>query len=77
MNTKQLRALQRLTNMIEDRVGSHTAMTYAVLPVETSEALVFSASNATQLRWYENACDFFAIIGPRGGVQKYDGNIAL
>ncbi len=77
MNTKQLRALQRLTNMIQDCVGSHTAMTYRVLPVETSEALIFSASNATELRWYEECRDFFAIIGPRGGVQKYDGNITL
>ena len=77
MNTQQLRALRRLTDKIQDRVGGYTVMAYTVLPIETSDALVFSATNSAELRWYEDERNFFAIIGPRGGVQKYDGNITL
>jgi hypothetical protein len=39
---------------------------------------LFAATNIHgDLAWFQNTADFFAIVGPRGGIKKYEGNMSL
>lgn len=85
MNKAQKKCLQRLTQRIQflhDRIKYDGRMAYRITETEAG-GLVFSARNAGGegsgggLRWFETTRDFYAIIGPKGGVRKYEGNIQL
>lgn len=79
MKPSQIKALTRLTNRIstQHKEMHHDGdIVFRIQPCGAeSEALVFTATNNSGLRWFETFYSYFAIIGPRGAVDKYEGNI--
>lgn len=76
MNKKQTIAVQWLTNKIND-LHHDGDFTFSV-SVDEYDSILFSATNVYgDLRWFETTSDFYAFIGPRGGIKKYMGNIKI
>lgn len=79
MNDAQKRRLQSLTRNIDRYYGparkiNEAPFTFAAEALP-SGTILFTATNNNGLRWYETTYTFHALIGPRGGVKKYAGNI--
>lgn len=86
MNKSQIHKLQILTNRIQryHQIFKDGVMSYRIILLPDG-AVNFVATNIHGgegggggcLRWYETTRNYFAIIGTRGGVRQYEGNIKL
>lgn len=75
MTKTQATKLQALTTKLARRPVDG-ALCFYVQP--SGDSLIFAATNVyADLKWFDSTADFYAIIGPRGGVRKYAGNLSL
>ena len=75
MTKSQVTKLQALTTKLARRPVDGSLCFY-VQP--SGDSLIFAATNIyADLQWFERTADFYAIIGPRGGICKYAGNLSL
>lgn len=78
MNANQKRKLQWLTSKIQAEYGRESNGLFSFEVTEAAgNTLVFCASNTTGLRWFQTWYSFHAVIGVRGGVRQYQGNIKV
>jgi len=76
MNAKQQSAIRRATNLLS-RCYHQGRLSFKVEQI-SEDAILFTATNIHgDLDWWQKTADFFAIVGPRGGIKKYDGNMSL
>jgi hypothetical protein len=77
MTPRQASALRTLTNKL-CRYCYDGELSFSV-DDNGSGFLVFGATNiySDGFRWYWKTYDFYAVIGPRGGVRVYKGSIKL
>lgn len=76
MNANQQSAIRRATNLLSQRYHEGSLSFYVEQINETS--LLFVATNVYgDLGWFQKTSDFYAIVGPRGGIKKYDGNMSI
>lgn len=75
MTKSQATKLQALTTKLSRRSVDGSLCFHVQA---SGDSLIFAATNIySELRWFERTADFYAIIGPRGGVRKYAGNLYL
>lgn len=75
MTKSQATKLQAITAKLARR-SVDGSLCFHVQP--SGDSLIFAATNIyADLKWFESTADFYAIIGPRGGVSKYAGNLSL
>ena len=76
MNAKQISAIRHATNLLS-KFYTTARLSFTTEQLDDG-SVIFAASNVdTDLRWFETSYDFFAIVGPRGGIRKYAGNMSL
>lgn len=76
MNAKQISAIRRATNLLSNFYT--TARLSFTAEKLADGSILFAASNIyTEPRWFETSYTFYAIVGPRGGIRKYEGNMSL
>lgn len=81
----QTRKLQYLTEQLEryHKIFKDGVMSYRITVLECGSVnfvgtnLYGGAGAGGSLRWYESTHNYFAIIGVRGGLRQYEGNIKL
>ena len=75
LNPSQVRKIQMLTNRINKYFGAVNGNEGRMsFEVETlpGGAVMLSAANNNDLRWFETWHHFLIIIGPRGGVERFE-----
>ena len=80
MTKAQVRRIQHMTNRLS-RMTHHDGTLCFKATVRPDGAVLFNVTNIFSndgrgLQWFEQTADLYAIVGPRGGVRKYAGNIS-
>jgi hypothetical protein len=76
MNANQQSAIRRATNLLSQQY--HQGRLSFTVQELGNDKLLFAATNIHgDLAWFQKTADFFAIVGPRGGIKKYEGNMSL
>jgi hypothetical protein len=76
MNANQQSAIRRATNLLSQRYHEGSLSFYVERVNDTSVLLV--ATNVYgDLAWFQKTSDFYGIVGPRGGIKKYAGNMSI
>lgn len=78
MNAAQKNKLLSLTNRLNrNYTCDDNRMAFSVTPIGNSRTVLFAATNVYANRWFDSIRDFYAYIGPRGGVKKYHGSLDI
>jgi hypothetical protein len=76
MNAKQISAIRRATNLLS-RFYETARLSFKVEELPGGSMLFTATTANSDVRWFEKHYNFFAIVGPRGGIRKYEGNMSL
>lgn len=76
MNAKQISAIRRATNLLS-KFYTTARLSFTTEQLENGSVILAASNTDTDLRWFETSYTFFAIVGPRGGVRKYAGNMTI
>ena len=76
MNAKQISAIRRATNYLS-QIYTTTRLSFQVEELPNGYMLFMATNVDSDLRWFETHFSFFGIVGPRGGIRKYEGNMSL
>lgn len=74
MNTQQTAALRVATLRLQRRCHEG-ALSFNVEQLDGGSLLLAATNIHGDLRWFETAQDFYAVVGPRGGIRQYAGNL--
>lgn len=79
MNKSQQRRIQHMTSRLSRMTHHDGTLTFRA-EMQPGGAVLFTATNIYSdtggLQWFERTSDLYCIVGPRGGVRKYAGNIS-
>ncbi len=76
MNAKQISAIRHATNLLS-KFYETARLSFMVEELPNGSMLFMATNVESDLRWFETHRNFFAIVGPRGGIRKYEGNMSL
>lgn len=76
MKTCQIAKIQSITTRLT-RQSTEGLLSFFLMPVDRGYVVLSATNVHGDLAWYQATEDFYAVIGPRGGVRKYAGSINL
>lgn len=76
MNAKQQSAIRRATNLLS-RSYHQGRLSFSVQQINETSLLFVATNVYGDLGWWQKTADFYAIVGPRGGIKKYEGNMSI
>lgn len=76
MNAKQISAIRRATNLLS-KFYTRARLSFTTERLADG-SILFAATNIySDLGLFETSYSFYGIVGPRGGIRKYEGNMSL
>lgn len=81
LTRKQLSRIRLITDNIERHYGSgarvHPAQSFRLLPLDRKGkgAVMLCSNNIDNMKWFETCYRCTITIGPRGGIERYEGTM--